>query len=282
MTLSGESALAGIMGWPVGHSKSPRLHGYWLEHYGIDGTYIPLAVRPEDFEPALRALAALGFRGVNVTLPHKEAALAACDEVDPKAQRIGAVNTIQFQQGRIVGSNSDGFGFIENLRDSAPGWQAEDGVAVVLGAGGSARAVLSALIDEGVPEIILLNRTSARAEALAEAIGGPIKTANWQERSEQLRDASLLVNTTSLGMVGQSPLDIDLAHLPGNAVVTDLVYQPLQTGLLAAAKQRGNQVVDGLGMLLHQARPGFASWFGVEPEVTEAMRSFVLDTARQG
>ena len=280
MTLSGVSALAGIMGWPVSHSKSPRLHGFWLEQYHIDGAYVPLPVHPDDFETALRALSSLGFRGVNVTLPHKEAALAACDRIDAHAERIGAVNTIEFSQGEVIGSNSDGFGFIESLRQGVAGWRADDRPAVVLGAGGAARAVLAALQDEGFSEIVLLNRTRERAERLAASLGGPIRTADWSERAGLLRDVSLLVNTTSLGMVGQAPLDIDLAGLPTETVVTDIVYQPLETRLLAEARSRGNRTVDGLGMLLHQARPGFETWFGVRPEVTPELRSFVLDTPK--
>ena len=277
MILSGRSRLAGVMGWPVEHSRSPRLHGYWLQQHGIDGGYLPLPVRPEAFADALVALAELGFRGVNVTVPHKEAALAACNQVESQARRIGAVNTIVFENGRRIGSNSDGFGFLENLRQGAADWRADRGPAVVLGAGGAARAVLVALTDEGCPEIRLLNRTRSRADALAAALGGPIRVSAWEARSQALSDAALLVNTTSLGMAGQAPLALDLAWLPAGALVTDIVYQPLETALLAAARTRGNPVVDGLGMLLHQARPGFEAWFGVRPEVTAELRRFVLD-----
>ena len=274
--LTGRARLAGVMGWPVGHSRSPRLHGYWLAQHGIDGAYLPLPVRPEAFAGALRALGDLGFRGVNVTLPHKEAALAACDQVDPEARRIGAVNTIEFVDGALRGSNTDGFGFLENLRQGAPSWQPTAGPAVVLGAGGAARAVLVALADAGVPRILLLNRTRDRAESLAAELGGPIDVRAWEERAEALGDAGLLVNTTSLGMAGQAPLDLALDALPRSALVTDIVYQPLETALLVAARARGNTVVDGLGMLLHQARPGFEAWFGIRPEVTEALRQFVM------
>ncbi len=276
MTLTGRSKLAGVMGWPVSHSRSPRLHGYWLDHHGIDGCYVPLPVRPDAFEAALRALADLGFRGVNVTVPHKEAALAVCDQVDPLTRRVGAVNTIVFSAGRLSGSNSDGFGFLQNLRHGAPDWRADSGPAVVLGAGGAARAVVVALIDAGAPEVLLVNRTLARAETLAAELGGVIEVEAWSARAQVLERASLLVNTTSLGLTGQAPLALDLDLLPARAVVTDIVYQPLETPLLAQARARGNPVVDGLGMLLHQARPGFEAWFGTKPEVTDALRQFVL------
>jgi shikimate dehydrogenase len=260
--LSGHARLAGILGWPVAHSRSPRLHGFWLERHGVDGAYVPLPVRPERFAQAVRSLADLGFRGANVTIPHKEAAFAVCDEVAPFARRAGAVNTLVFREdGTIEGSNTDGYGFLESIREEVPGWRADRGPAVLLGAGGSARAVAAALV----------NRTRARAEALARELGGPIGVA---ERAP-LGDAALLVNTTSLGMQGQPPLELDLAPLPAGAVVADLVYVPLETPLLAAARARGLAAVGGLGMLLHQARPGFARWFGVEPQVDAALRDFV-------
>ncbi len=276
MIQSGEARLAGVMGWPVAHSHSPRLHGYWLQHHGVDGVYLPLPVRPAAFARVLSALVELGFRGVNVTVPHKQAALAACDEVEPVARRIGAVNTIVLSGGRTRGSNSDGYGFLENLRQGAPGWRPEAAPAVVLGAGGAARAVVAALADAGAPEIRLLNRTRARAEALARDVGGAITLGDWADRDRVLEDAGLLVNTTTLGMTGAASLEIDLAGLPAGALVNDVVYTPLETPLLAAARARGNPAVDGLGMLLHQARPGFAAWFGVEPEVTTELRAFVL------
>jgi shikimate dehydrogenase len=275
--LSGKARLAGLMGWPVGHSLSPRLHGYWLDKYGIDGAYVPLAVRPEDAVGAIKALPMLGFLGCNVTVPHKEAALAAVDEPDTAARRIGAVNTIIVgADRRLRGSNTDGFGFLENVRAAAPGWRAGDGPAVVLGAGGSSRAVCVALVDAGVPELCLVNRNLERARRVAAQLGGPVRPMSWAERGVALRQATLLVNTTTLGMSGQPPLEIDLAALPSGAVVTDIVYTPLETGLLRAARARGNLVVDGLGMLLHQARPGFAAWFGQQPEVTDDLRAFVL------
>lgn len=276
MSLSGKARLAGVMGWPVEHSLSPRLHGYWLEQHGIDGAYVPLAVAPADLPTALTALPALGFRGVNLTLPHKEQALDLCQEVDDLARRIGAVNTIVVRDGRLFGSNSDAFGFLENLKDGAPDWRAEAAPAVVLGAGGASRAVVAALADAGAPEVRLVNRTRERAEALATALGGALSVYDWDRREAALAEAGLLVNTTTLGMAGQPPLDLDLGALPVEAVVTDIVYTPLMTPLLQAARTRGNPLVDGLGMLLHQARPGFEAWFGVRPEVTPGLRDFVL------
>jgi shikimate dehydrogenase len=276
VSLSGKARLAGVMGWPVEHSLSPRLHGYWLEQHGIDGAYVPLAVAPADLPTALTALPALGFRGVNLTLPHKEQALDLCQEVDDLARRIGAVNTIVVRDGGLFGSNSDAFGFLENLKDGAPDWRAEAAPAVVLGAGGASRAVVAALADAGAPEVRLVNRTRERAEALATALGGALSVYDWDRREAALAEAGLLVNTTTLGMAGQPPLDLDLGALPVEAVVTDIVYAPLMTPLLQAARTRGNPLVDGLGMLLHQARPGFEAWFGVRPEVTPGLRDFVL------
>ncbi len=282
MILSGHAKLAGVMGWPVGHSLSPRLHGYWLDKHGIDGAYVPLPVRPDAFPGAVRALAALGFRGANLTIPHKEAALALCDTLDAAAQRIGSVNTLVFGDGRIEGRNSDAFGFIENLRDGAPAWRASAAPAVVLGAGGAARAVIVSLLDAGAQEVRLCNRTPARAEALAEDIGvgdmkGAVVCVPWDARANALSGAGLLVNTTSLGMAGHGALDLALDDLPTSALVTDIVYTPLETDLLRRARARGHAAVDGLGMLLHQARPGFEAWFGVTPEVTPELRAFVLN-----
>jgi shikimate dehydrogenase len=280
--LSGRAALAGVMGWPVGHSLSPRLHGFWLRQHGIDGAYVPLAVAPARLEQALQALPALGFRGVNLTIPHKEPALALVDRATAAAARIGAVNTVIVEQEGLLGDNTDGYGFMASLAADAPDWRPDAGPAALLGAGGAARAIAVALIEAGAPELRLVNRTRARAETLAAQLAelarerGTVLTAlPWQEK-RGLSGASLLVNTTSLGMTGQPALEIDLAPLPVAALVTDIVYHPLETGLLAAARARGHLVVDGLGMLLHQARPGFRAWFGVDPEVSEALRASVL------
>ena len=269
--LSGHARLAGVFGHPVTHSRSPRLHGFWLQRYGIDGAYIPLGVAPGGFGAAVRALVDLGFRGANVTIPHKLAAFEICDAVAPFARRAGAVNTLIFRDGRIEGSNTDGFGFLESIRGAAPGWRADAGPAVLLGAGGAARAIAAALLDAGAPRVTLVNRTAAKAEALARDLGGPIHVAD----RPPLEDAALLVNTTSLGMQGQPGLEVDLAPLPASAVVADIVYVPLETRLLAAARARGLIAVDGLGMLLHQARPGFEAWFGVAPQVDQALRDVV-------
>jgi shikimate dehydrogenase len=266
--------LAGVMGWPVAHSRSPMLHGWWLRRYGIDGAYLPLAVRPERLEQALRALPALGFAGCNVTIPHKEAALRLVDRVDATARRIGAVNTIVVEgDGSLSGSNTDAFGFVASL---GPDWHGDAGPAVVVGAGGAARAIVVALAERGVPEIRIVNRTAARAEKLVGELGG--RAVPWERRAEALADASLLVNATSQGMKGEPPLDLPLARLPPAATVADIVYVPLATPLLAAARARGNPTVDGLGMLLHQARPGFEAWFGVAPEVTRELREAVEAT----
>jgi shikimate dehydrogenase len=270
---------AGVMGWPVEHSRSPALHGFWLKQYGIAGAYVKLPVPPEGLRAALRALPEKGFAGCNLTLPHKEAALAMVDHIDASARRIGAVNTIIVRaDGTLEGRNTDAFGFIENLRAGAPDWRADHGAAVVLGAGGAARAVLAALIDAGTPELHLLNRHRARAESLAAALGGKIRVLEWEARARALAGAALLVNTTSLGMHGAPPLELALDALDRAAVVNDIVYVPLETPLLAAARRRGNTVVDGLGMLLHQARPAFAAWFGVMPEVTGELRRTIEAT----
>jgi len=275
--LSGRAKLAGVFGWPVAHSRSPRLHGFWLERHAIDGAYLPFAVRPENLAAALKALPVLGLRGVNLTVPHKEAALGLVDRASEEARRIGAVNTIVVDgDGGLEGRNTDGYGFLAHLKASAPGWRSASGPAVLLGAGGAARAIAVALIEAGVPELRLVNRTADRAAGLAKALGGNIAPVPWQDRNLALAGAALLVNSTTLGMVGQPALDIDLSRLPRQAPVYDIVYAPLETPLLAAARARGHPCIDGIGMLLHQARPGFAAWFGVEPEVTAELRNFVL------
>ena len=278
-----ETLRAGVMGWPVSHSLSPHLHGHWLARYGIDGSYVAIPVEPNSLPGALSRLAEQGFRGVNLTVPHKEAALGLVGKIDNAAQRIGAINTIVVEDdATLAGSNTDAFGFIENLRDHvgdqvAAGWSGRP--ATVLGAGGAARAVCTALLDCGVGEIRLVNRTAERAAALAEQLPGLDQCATiiaWDDRADALVDAGLLVNTTVLGMAGQAPLELELANLPDDATVNDIVYAPLETELLAQARQRGNRVVDGLGMLLHQARPGFRAWFGVDAVVDDGLRRAVL------
>jgi shikimate dehydrogenase len=274
---SGKAKLAGVIGWPVGHSRSPRLHGFWLERHHIDGAYVPLPVRPEDFAAVIRCLPRMGFAGASLTVPHKETALDLVDAVEPLAARIGAVNCLVVgPDGRIEGRNTDAFGFLENLRRGAPAWRPQAGPAVVLGAGGAARAVVAALAEAGVPRIRLANRSMARAETLARDLGGPVEPWDWERRAAALDGAALLVNTTTLGMTGQPPLDIDFEALPMTTVVNDIVYAPLDTDLLKAARTRGNVVVDGIGMLLWQAVPAFEAWFGVRPEVDAQLQAFVL------
>ena len=277
MSRSYSAIKAGVIGWPIAHSLSPHLHGHWLQDYQIDGTYEPFAVEPEEVSGFLQSLPDRELAGVNVTLPHKVAALDAVDEADDVARRIGAVNTIVVREdGSLQGSNTDAFGFIENISDVQPGWDATAGPAVVLGAGGAARAVCVALQDAGAPEIRLLNRTREKAEALAKGLGNPLSVQDWEARNESLSEAALLVNTTSLGMKGMDPLALDLKALPERASVCDIVYTPLETQLLADAKASGNRTIDGLGMLLHQARPGFEAWFGQAPQVTDDLRRVVL------
>lgn len=275
---SGAARVAGVLGWPIAHSLSPRLHGFWLSRYRIDGAYVPMAVRPGTLGRALSGLTALGFVGANVTIPHKEEACALVDEVAGLARRIGAVNTIVVRpDGRLFGTNTDAFGFIANLEVGCPGWRADAGPAVLLGAGGAARAIAVALLDAGAPALVIVNRDQRRAERLAAELGAGavVRVQPWAKRADPLAGAALLVNATSLGMAGKPQLDLDLSALPAEAVVTDIVYVPLVTSLLASAAARGNRTVDGLGMLLHQARPAFQAWFGVDPEVTAELRRHV-------
>ena len=278
MNISGKAKVAGVMGWPVNHSLSPRLHNYWLKEHKIDGAFIPLAVEPENLYRAIRSLPALGFAGANLTVPHKEMALNAVDRTSENAARIGAVNTlVVLKDGSIEGKNTDGFGFIEALRASVSTDDLKGEPVVVLGAGGASRAITAALQEHEVGKIYLVNRTRERAQRIAHDLGGEIITVDWKERADVLSDVKLLVNTTLLGMVGQPILEINLEALPVTAVVSDIIYSPLMTGLLKHAAKRGNPVVDGLGMLLHQGRPGFRSWFGQEPSVTEGLRTHILD-----
>lgn len=274
--ISGAARLAGVIGWPIAHSRSPRLHGHWLARYGVDGAYVPLAIAPDRLEVAIRGLQAAGFRGVNVTLPHKEAVMALCDTVDPAARRIGAVNMLVFGAGGIVGSNTDAGGFVRSL-EAGIGPLASSlvrGPALILGAGGGARAVAVALGDRGIP-VVVCNRTRARAEALAADLVG-VEVVAWERRDEVVAGASLLVNTTQLGMAGQPGLDVALDAARPGLVVADIVYTPLETPLLLAARARGLRAVSGIGMLLHQAVPGFEAWFGVTPVVDAALQEAVL------
>ena len=269
--LSGSARLAGIIGWPVSHSRSPRLHGFWLERYKVDGAYVPLPIRTEDFPAAVRGLMLAGFQGANVTIPNKLAAFDVCDSVDDTAKRAGAVNTLIFKDGKISGGNTDGGGFLSDLR--AHGIDPAAGPALLLGAGGSTRAIAAALLDLGVP-VTVANRTRARAEALATDLGG-MTVIDWDRRSDAVPDHALMVNTTSLGMHNQTQLEIDLSRAAATMAVADIVYVPLETSLLAAARARGLRTVNGLGTLLHQAVPGFTAWFGVTPMVDDELRRFV-------
>lgn len=269
--------LAGVIGHPIAHSRSPRLHRHWLQTYGIDGHYIPMDVAPEDLEQVLRSLPKAGFVGVNITVPHKEAVMKIADQITDRATLIGAANTLIFRpDGKIHADNTDGYGFMENLRSGAPDWDPTAGPAVVLGAGGAARAVISALCEVGVPEIILTNRTRARADQLREDFGPKIRVEEWVQAGNVIEEAKLVVNTTSLGMIGQRELRVPLDGLQKGTVVTDLVYAPLKTNLLHEAEEAGCITVDGLGMLLHQAVPGFERWFGERPEVDAATRAAAL------
>jgi len=277
MILSGKTKTAGVMGWPISHSKSPRLHNYWLDQYGLDGAYLPFPVDPQHLEAALHGLKAFGMQGCNVTVPHKEAVMPYLDHITPRAEKIGAVNTIIVQPDQtLLGDNTDGYGYMAHLQQTVPDWVPSAGPVCMIGAGGAARAILVALLDAGVPEIRLTNRTQSRAEALADAVEGPIRVIPWAEKEAALADVSLLTNTTTLGMTGQHPLELDISALSAQAVVYDIVYAPLMTDLLTQAKAKGCPIVDGLGMLLHQARPGFEAWFAHNPDVSDALRDFVL------
>lgn len=271
--------LAGVIGWPVAQSRSPVLHGHWLSQYAIKGAYLPLPVQPERLADAVRGLRALGFSGCNVTIPHKLGVLKLVDRVDPVASRIGAVNTIVVQNdGTLSGFNTDAYGFLASLRDVRPDFRASAGPIVILGAGGAARAVTVALLDDGAAEIRMTNRTLERAQELARIDPSRITAVAWEKRESALDGAALLVNTTSQGMVGYPPLDMPLDALPKTAMVSDIVYNPLETPLLAAARKRGNTVVDGLGMLLHQAVPAFEAFYGVRPHVSNELRRAVEAT----
>jgi shikimate dehydrogenase len=269
--------LAGVIGHPVAHSKSPRLHAHWLRALGIRGHYVPMDVAPADLETVLRTLPKAGFVGANVTIPHKERMLEIADLVTDRATLIGAANTVIFRgDGKIHADNTDGYGFIENIRQSAPEWEASAGPAVVLGAGGAARAVIVALREAGVPEIVICNRTRARADRLKQEFGTRLRVEDWVQAGNVLEEAATVVNTTSLGMVGHPELRVPLDGLRPGTVVNDLVYAPLQTRLLRVAAQMGCVTVDGLGMLIHQAVPGFERWFGMRPVVDAATREALL------
>ena len=273
--MSGGGIKTGVVGHPIAHSKSPLIHNYWIKKYGLSGHYEAIDIPCAALEAGLQGLRARGFAGFNLTLPHKELVLPLCDVLDDVARAVGAVNTVVIENGALKGRNTDVFGFIQNIRENAPGFDFARGPAVVLGAGGAAKAVVYALLQEGAPEIILLNRTQDKAEKLS-AANSKIKVQPWELRGDVLAGANMLVNTTSLGMQRSGALEIDLAALPVSALVHDIVYAPLETDLLKQAQARGNAIVTGIGMLLHQARPAFEAWYGVMPEVTPELRALVL------
>ncbi len=269
--------LAGVMGWPVAHSRSPILHNHWIAEHGLRGAYVLLPVQPEKIEQALRALPTLGFAGCNLTIPHKVAAMAIVDHLEPLAQRIGAANTIVVgADGSLTGRNTDAYGFIQSLRDTQPVWRADAGPACVVGAGGAARAVIAGLLDEGATEIRLTNRSDAKAVDMAQEFGPLVHAIPWAERHAALAGVALLVNTTNQGMHGQAPLELRLHDLPTTALVSDIVYVPLETPLLLEAKARGNATVNGLGMLINQARPAFEAWFGPLPRISPPLMDKML------
>ena len=269
--------LAGVIGSPIAHSKSPQLHRHWLKTYGISGHYIPMDVSSDNLENVLRTLPTMGFVGVNITIPHKEAVMGIADMITDRAILIGAANTLIFRKdGKIHADNTDGYGFLENLKAGAPSWDPRSGPAAVLGAGGAARAVISSLLEAGVPKILLSNRTRVRAEVLQKDFGSRVHVFDWLHAGNMIDDAALLVNTTSLGMIGKPELRVPLDGLRATTVVTDLVYAPLKTKLLATAEEAGCVAVDGLGMLLHQAVPAFERWFDRRPDVDRATRAAAL------
>jgi shikimate dehydrogenase len=265
-----------VIGWPVSHSRSPLIHGYWLKLHGIDGRYDRHPVTPEHVATFLRGMREQGFAGCNVTLPHKEVAFATVDEARPAARAAAAANTLWHENGKLVGDNSDSAGFMDNLQASAPRLRLAGSTVSVLGAGGAARGIVFALLEAGAGEVRLFNRTRARADAVAGYFGPKVKAFDWRERAVRSRDAALFVNTTSLGMKGGELLDMDVSVLDRTCVVADIVYVPLVTPLLAVAQARGLATVDGLGMLLHQAVPGFEKWFGVRPQVTAELRALLV------
>jgi shikimate dehydrogenase len=273
--------LAAVMGWPIAHSRSPLLHNYWFGKYGVAGTYVPLAIKPEGLAAAFRALQPLGFSGCNLTIPLKQHAMAIVDELDATARCIGAISCVTVgPDGTLAGTNNDWYGLVHSLKHEVPGWRADAGPVAVLGAGGGARAVCYGLLQEGAREIRLVNRTFVRAQALAEALGGRITALPWEQRHAALEGVAMAVNATSQGMVGQPALDIRLDKLPGTALAADIIYTPLETPFLAAARARGNRTWNGLGMLLHQGRPAWKRWFDIEAEVTPDLRSLLERSIR--
>jgi len=279
MAASDRFLLAGVMGWPVHQSRSPMLHNYWFKQHNLAGTYVPLAVKPQDIETALRGLPALGFSGVNITIPHKQTSMPLMAEIDAVGRGIGAINLVVVRpDGSMVGSNTDAYGCIANIRQMRPEWRPDAGPVAIMGAGGASRTAIWALADAGVKEIRIANRTHERALTVAKELRAPCKVVRWEERHDILDGAAVLVNATNQGMIGQPPLDLKLDKLPKHAIVYDIVYNPIETPLLAAARARGHRVIPGLGMLLNQAPPAWKAWFGIEPKVTAELRKMIEAT----
>ena len=272
-----DTLLAGVIGSPVSHSKSPKLHNYWLAQHKINGSYIPINIQPGDLKKSIKALITLGFRGVNVTIPHKSAVLSLCDTITDRASLIGAANTLYFSsQGKITADNTDGYGFKHNIYHYYNNWKPEEGPAVVFGAGGAAKAIVHALLAEGVPKVRILNRTKVKAKLIADNLGNKVEVLDWYASDTALIDARTVVNTTSLGMVGQPEFKPNFKNLSPEALVTDLVYNPVETDFLKNAKESGHHTVDGLGMLLYQAELGFSNWFSCKPQVTNELKAYML------
>lgn len=269
--------VAAVIGYPVNHSRSPRMHNFWLAHFGLEGYYIPLDIDPKKFERSIRNLPELGLVGANITIPYKEKVLKIADKISDRAALVGAANTLTFlPNGGIYADNTDGYGFLQNIKSKYKDWSAREGISVVFGAGGASRAILAALIEDGASDIILANRTRSRADQLRSDFGAKIKVVEWMKVQNYLSEASTIINTTSLGMVGKTDLPIPLNALKKNTLVTDIVYTPIETHLLATAAKMGCRTVDGLGMLIHQAIPGFERWFGIRPGDSQALRELLI------
>lgn len=277
--MSSKFITAGVIGWPVSHSRSPIIHNHWVHQYGLAGCYGLFPVAPGNLEKALQGIRALGIAGCNITIPYKIEAMKFMDWIDPLAERIGAINTVVVQaNGELHGFNTDGFGYVQSLRDANPQWRADLGPVVIVGAGGAARSIIVSMINEGARDIRIINRTMSKAQDLAEEFGNTVNAVDWADRHNVLNDAALLTNTTSQGMVNEPALDLNIRQLPKSALVSDVIYAPLETPLLTQAKKQGNTTVNGLGMLIHQARPAFHAWFGVMPDCAQELNQKIINT----